>query len=456
MKVCHVVFSTNRLEFLEKTFEANRKFDFTGLEVHHLFIDDYPLGRDNDTLSEFVTLHGYDEIILHKENLGITKTWQELFDIIKDRDYDYILHHEDDVELLHPLKVMDLIEILQKDNTLSQIQLKRNNWYSYETEEIGPKEDDVIFKDYRYEKATPYFWMLMSLYPAWIAKEPILSETGYNPSENVIAKYLKDKYNIGAGLLKTKDGDMMVNHIGDYSHGKRVAKDEPGWDIHGGTNPNIKYCSKTQKELKTWKIIHYTDPFPFVAIENTFTPDELNLIWDEIKFLYYSKKFNSPEKTGSAYDTVNGKKVYKKKNSALWISDIYKQLDFSNIHNANRKLIENKEELFNNHPSWFFKNIYYNQDNSLISYYENNDYYKSHTDLALLTSLTWFFKQPKKFQGGNLTFTDYNVTIEVNTNCTVIFPSCIKHEVSKISMKEEDLDDLNGRICITQFFGLSI
>ena len=48
MKLLHVVFSTNRVEFLKKTFEAQKKFDYTGLDVHHLFIDDYPLGRDND------------------------------------------------------------------------------------------------------------------------------------------------------------------------------------------------------------------------------------------------------------------------------------------------------------------------------------------------------------------------------------------------------------------------
>ena len=204
------------------------------------------------------------------------------------------------------------------------------------------------------------------------------------------------------------------------------------------------------------KITNYENPFPFITIENTFTPDELNSIWDEIKFLYYSKKFNPPEKTGSAYDTVDGEKVYKKNNSGLWISDIYKEFDFSNIYKFGRKLIENKEEIYNNHPSWFFKNIYFNQDNTLLSYYENGNYYHSHTDKAFLTCLTWIFKQPKKFEGGNLTFTDYDITIEVNTNCTVIFPSCIKHEVSKISMKKEDLDDLNGRICITQFFGLSI
>lgn len=245
MKLLHVVFSTNRVEFLKKTFRAQKKFDYTGLEVHKLFIDDYPKGRDNKFIEEFATHYGYNEIILHEENLGITKTWQQLFDLVKDRDYDYILHQEDDVEIMYPLKVMDMIEILQQDPTLSQIQLKRNNWYDHETEQIGPKEDDVIFKNYRYEKATPYFWMLTSLYPAWIAKEPILEETGFNPSESVIANYLSGKYNIGAGLLKTSEGGMMVNHIGDYFHGKRVSEGEPGWDGFKFIDPNTKYCSRT-------------------------------------------------------------------------------------------------------------------------------------------------------------------------------------------------------------------
>ena len=250
MKLLHVIFSTNRLEFLQKTFEANRKFDFSGVDVHHLFIDDYPSGRNDEFLKEFVFSHGYNEIILHEENLGITKTWKQLFDIVKERDYDYILHQEDDVELIPQLKVLDLIQLLQQDNTLSQIQLKRNNWYPHETEEVGPKEDDSLFKNFRYEKATPYFWMLMSVYPAWIAKEPIFEETGFNPSDYVIAKYLLDKYKIGAGLLKTSEGGIMVNHIGEYFHGKRVAENEPGWEGFKYINPDTKYCSKTGAMLK--------------------------------------------------------------------------------------------------------------------------------------------------------------------------------------------------------------
>lgn len=245
MKLLHVVFSTNRVEFLKKTFEANKKIDYSGLEVHHLFIDDYPTGRDNESLSEFVISNGYNELILHEENKGITKTWQELFELVRTKDYDYIFHHEDDVEIVEPIKILDLIELLEQDKTLSQIQLKRNNWYAHEVEDIGPKEDDVIFKNYRYEKATPYFWMLMSVYPAWIAKEPILEQTGFNPSESVIANYLLHKYNIGAGLLKTSEGGMMVNHIGEYFHGKRVSENEPGWDGFKYIDPNIKYNSRT-------------------------------------------------------------------------------------------------------------------------------------------------------------------------------------------------------------------
>ena len=110
MKLLHVVFSTNRVEFLKKTFEANKKLDFSGLDVDHLFIDDYPLGRDNDSLAEFVVQNGYNEIIFHQENQGITKTWQELFNLVREKNYDYIFHHEDDVEVMYPLKILDLVE----------------------------------------------------------------------------------------------------------------------------------------------------------------------------------------------------------------------------------------------------------------------------------------------------------------------------------------------------------
>ena len=54
-KVLRVVISTNRVNYLARTFEACKKIDFSGLDVHHLLIDDSPKGR-NDELFKIRTL----------------------------------------------------------------------------------------------------------------------------------------------------------------------------------------------------------------------------------------------------------------------------------------------------------------------------------------------------------------------------------------------------------------
>lgn len=248
MKICHVVFSTNRLNYLKRTFESQKKFDFTGLNVHKLFIDDYPLTRNDSQITDFVKSYGYDEIILHKENKGITSTWNELFEIVKDRNYDYILHQEDDVELMYDIKVADLIEILKTDNTLSQVQLKRNAWYNHEKDINNITENEIYYKKYVYEKRNDFFWMLTSLYPSWITKIDFVKETGFCPSESVIADYLYNTKGLSSAILKKIDGSNLVSHIGDFSQGKRVNEGEPGWNKFSMYDPNKKYCSRTGAE----------------------------------------------------------------------------------------------------------------------------------------------------------------------------------------------------------------
>ena len=87
----------------------------------------------------------------------------------------------------------------------------------------------------------------------------------------------------------------------------------------------------------------------------------------------------------------------------------------------------------------------------LLSYYENQDYYKRHYDTALITCLTWFHKDPKKFSGGDFKFSDYNISIECKSNRMIVFPSMIFHEVEKIEMKEEDCGNRYGRYCFSHF-----
>ena len=113
--------------------------------------------------------------------------------------------------------------------------------------------------------------------------------------------------------------------------------------------------------------------------------------------------------------------------------------------------------LFKNHPSWWFKNMCLPDSTVLFSYYENGDFYKAHADEFVATMLVWFYKEPKKFEGGDLEFPDYETAdgipkVEVRNNRILIFPSIIRHAVTPISMEEEDMGKKLGRFCMT--FGL--
>tara|TARA_R100000657_G_C4678430_1_gene125476 strand:- start:362 stop:1150 length:789 start_codon:yes stop_codon:yes gene_type:complete len=227
-KVLRVVISTNRVEYLEQTFESCKKIDYTGLDMYHLLIDDWPKDRNNKEFIRFVMDHGFDEVILNRENKGIACQWEKIFEIGK--DFDYIFMHEDDVLVKHPFILEHLIILLQRDSHLSQVQLKRAKWYDHE-EEVGPKESDWIFGDYRYERngATPHFWGMMSIWPSSVCEENITQKTGYRLGENTIGWYFKTSKGKETGLIKTAEGGAMIEHIGEYTRGKRIMKGEPGW-----------------------------------------------------------------------------------------------------------------------------------------------------------------------------------------------------------------------------------
>lgn len=248
MKICHVVFSSNRLEYLKKTLDSNSNLDYCGIDVEKILIDDYPINRNDNDLKVIAEKYKINKLLLNKENLGITKNWQQLFDIVNNYNYDYILHQEDDIELTEKIELKLLIEILEENKNLRQVQLKRNNWYENETEIVGPKKDDVIFRSYRYELSNKYFWMMFSLYPSWICRESIFQSTGYYPSESSISEYLNKNYNLYTALLKNNKGDAIINHFGEYSQGRRCVDGEYLKFVN--LDPNRKYCSKTGREIK--------------------------------------------------------------------------------------------------------------------------------------------------------------------------------------------------------------
>ena len=66
-----------------------------------------------------------------------------------------------------------------------------------------------------------------------------------------------------------------------------------------------------------------------------------------------------------------------------------------------------------------------NHDDTLISYYEDSEYYKPHEDIFNFAKLTWFFKEPKKFEGGDLVFTEFGEIVKCENNKCIVFPSAL-------------------------------
>ena len=203
--------------------------------------------------------------------------------------------------------------------------------------------------------------------------------------------------------------------------------------------------------LEKLKVQYLTSFCPYLIIDNFYNEKELAAIWQELEFLCSDCKLESPTQYSSAIDEFTGEVL--KNNKFIFIDDIYKDRKCSNILDVNRKLFNNWESIVQTHPDWYFNTLECNKDCTLLSYYENGGYYKPHKDKAHATSLTWLYKEPKMFTGGDLilSFNGEMERIEVKNNRMLIIPSFIDHEVIEVRMDNEDCGNHLGRFCITQF-----
>lgn len=190
---------------------------------------------------------------------------------------------------------------------------------------------------------------------------------------------------------------------------------------------------------------------PFVQIDNTYTQGELDGILLELEFLRVSGGFLNPDKTESAVKIDgDGNKVYLKNNTGVFLDDVYRDRNTSILLKHNRKLFNtplNLHEL----PPVFKQFNRINWDSTLISYYTNQDYYKAHMDNAVFTMVTYLYKQPKKFLGGELLLPETGHVLEPVFNRTYIFPSYTTHEVTAVQMDQADAEQGYGRYCISSF-----
>lgn len=251
MRICKVIFSTNRVDYLVPTLESfHKNLDFGNHEVYGIFIDDYPSGRNDGFIEAIAKKYGYNHVVLHKENLGLTSTWQELYDLLATMNFDYIWQQEDDVELLYPVHIDDLIKLFQTDPNLCHVAFKRQVWYPDEQLELLTNVD-LPYKDYLYTTQNVFFNPMACLYPGWVSKVKYKACSNFCPSETVVMHILNQLTNYRSYTisLKRNDGSHIVNHIGEITKGKRMNDGEIGWEGFTWMDPKKEYCARTGLEL---------------------------------------------------------------------------------------------------------------------------------------------------------------------------------------------------------------
>lgn len=204
------------------------------------------------------------------------------------------------------------------------------------------------------------------------------------------------------------------------------------------------------------KIIYYYEPFPHVIIENVYDDTELKFIWNEIDYLTNNNMFKDSWESGGskAIDPVTGE--IQANSFTIILDKLYKDRSMSNILNINRKMFTTRilEKFSNLHP--IFGHVdFINQDITKLKYYQDANYYKSHKDISRYTICTYFFKEPKKFSGGDLYFEQFDYTIPIKNNMSIFFVGGILHASTELRMTENKSFSGNGKYCMTQFLDIN-
>ena len=195
------------------------------------------------------------------------------------------------------------------------------------------------------------------------------------------------------------------------------------------------------------KIHNVLEPFPYMLIDDFLDEYSFENVFKEI--LLFAPNMVDPKDTGAA--KYNGDESYRKKGSGMFLDDVYSDRNMSNILKCFGKLFTPAVLDAAKEHDWFFKYYYHatTHDWTLIQSYGNGDYYQEHHDQCLFTSVTLIVKEPWQYEGGELFFKDYNHSVDLKNNQTIIFPARIPHEVLPISRSSDNID--GNRFTVTKF-----
>ena len=201
--------------------------------------------------------------------------------------------------------------------------------------------------------------------------------------------------------------------------------------------------------------------FPFLYVDDWYTPEEEKLIWKELDFYTNPTTMHRAEDTtedgtglralGPARnkDGTSMNKAWK-----VFLDSIYTRREVSHILRLQPLKMssgEIRDAIKETGPN-FRLYEFTNHDEMGISYYESGDYYEPHMDNFMMTTICWFHHIPKSYTEGDLTFTDIDVILECKHNRMVMFPSYYFHMVYPIKMKDKNSKMGQGRYAMQNFY----
>jgi len=206
--------------------------------------------------------------------------------------------------------------------------------------------------------------------------------------------------------------------------------------------------------MNNWQVqIHDSQPlYPFIVIDNWYTPEEEKSVWKELDFLSSVPKEETIRAEKSIVATFDGKPLSKAYRYYIedYLSEKGKEkspICKSRYKHSSKQFIDIIEKCMPYGRNYKDTNV----GATLISYYENSDYYDAHWDSSLWTILTWCVKDQSYFDGGDFYFPENDTSIKLKNNRTVVFPSCLLHGVTPLKFKKETNEIGYGKYTISTF-----
>jgi len=193
-------------------------------------------------------------------------------------------------------------------------------------------------------------------------------------------------------------------------------------------------------------------PFPHAIIDNFYSDEELELLWKEMEYLTSPNRMvKSGNGLGTANSTLSATPL--SNGHGIFLSDIYREDSYSDILTITDKIFNPNllNEIANLHPL-YLDVPQLNKSGTKLRYYNDTEEYFSHQDTSRYTMISYFYKEPKAFTGGDLHFKDFDYTIEIKSNRVIFFKSCLYHASTKlITTKEDKAFSGMGKYSITKF-----